>query len=99
MGIKDHKSRLARWPLKLQAYYMNTVHRAGLKNGNTDALSRRTYKEIFQTVTLSELARGQCSAAEVNVVIDYLENCLLPGDDRLARQFLVGLQFYKLNEH
>ena len=38
--LKDSNPRLARWSLALQPYQFTVEHRAGLLNGNTDALSR-----------------------------------------------------------
>ena len=38
--LKENNSRLTRWSLALQPYKFVVEHRAGLKNGNADALSR-----------------------------------------------------------
>ena len=38
--LKESNSRLTRWSLALQPYQYTVVHRAGLSNGNADALSR-----------------------------------------------------------
>ena len=38
--LKDSNPRLARWSLALQPYQFTVEHRAGLLNGNADALSR-----------------------------------------------------------
>ena len=38
--LKENNSRLTRWSLALQPYTFEVVHRAGVKNGNADALSR-----------------------------------------------------------
>ena len=38
--LKESNSRLTRWSLALQPFNYSVVHRAGLSNGNADALSR-----------------------------------------------------------
>ena len=38
--LKDSNPRLARWSLALQPFQFTVEHRAGLLNGNADALSR-----------------------------------------------------------
>ena len=39
-SLKDKNGRLTRWSLSLQPYVFDVVHKAGVKNGNADALSR-----------------------------------------------------------
>ena len=41
--IRDQNGRLGRWSIKLQGYNFTVVHKAGVKNQNADALSRRPY--------------------------------------------------------
>ena len=41
---KDLKDRRGRWVMKLQGYDFSIIHKPGIKNGNADALSRRTYE-------------------------------------------------------
>lgn len=39
-SFKDKNGRLTRWSLSLQPYVFDVMHKAGIKNGNADALSR-----------------------------------------------------------
>lgn len=41
--IKDLNGRLGRWSLKLQGYDFTIQHKPGIRNGNADAISRRSY--------------------------------------------------------
>ena len=43
--IKDQNGRLGRWSIKLQGYHFTVIHKAGVRNQNADALSRRPYPE------------------------------------------------------
>ena len=42
MNIKDPIGRLACWSLLIQQFDFDIEHRVGVKNGNADALSRRS---------------------------------------------------------
>ena len=47
----EPKGRLARWVMQLQEYSFNVTHRAGIANGNADALSRLPSKPISNCAT------------------------------------------------
>ena len=47
MRIKDPTGRLACWALQLQQYHFDIIHRADASNGNTDALSHRSYVSLL----------------------------------------------------
>ena len=95
MNVKDASGRLARWALLLQQYDFNIVHRPGRIHGNADCLSRRPYdscamsslsKEGPQTPHTQEMQRRD---PELAVMIDFLENDILPTNDKDARKILL----------
>ena len=45
--------RLARWALLIQQYDFEIIHRAGVSNGNVDALSRRSYDPVLAAIDIS----------------------------------------------
>ena len=92
MNVKDASGRLARWALLLQQYDFNIVHRPGRNHGNADCLSRRPYdsceisslmKEEPQTLHTQEMQRRDPEPA---AMIDFLENDILPTNDKDARK-------------
>ena len=93
MNVKDASGRLARWALLLQQYDFNIVHRPGRNHGNADCLSRRPYaceisslkKEEPQTLHTREMQRRD---PELTAMIDFLENDILPTNDRDACKIL-----------
>ena len=50
MSLKMPCGRLARWALLLQQYDFDIIHRAGVSNGNADALSRRSCDTIVAAI-------------------------------------------------
>ena len=95
MNVKDASGRLARWALLLQQYDFNIVHRPGRIHGNADCLSRRPYdscemsslkKEEPRTPHTQEMQRRD---PELAVMIDFLENDILPTNDKDARKILL----------
>ena len=94
--------RLARWSLLLQRYSFEIVHRPDKEHSNADSLSRRPYetkpdlssfqKEDPQVVKTRELQRRD---PELSEIIDFLENDVVPFDDKSARKlFLTSDSFY-----
>ena len=95
MNVKDASGLLARWALLLQQYDFNIVHRPGRIHGNADCLSRRPYdscemsslkKEDPQTPHTQDMQRRD---PELAVMIDFLENDILPTNDKVARKILL----------
>ena len=95
MNFKDAFGRLARWALLLQQYDFNTVHRPSKIHGNADCLSRHPYdsceisslkKEEPQMPHTQEMQRRD---PELAVIIDFLENDILPTNDKDARKILL----------
>ena len=95
MNVKDASGRLARWALLLQQYDFNIVHRPSRIHGNADCLSRRPYdsckmislkKEEPRTSHTQEMQRRD---PEIAVMIDFLENDILPTNDKDARKILL----------
>ena len=93
MNVKDASSGLARWALLLQQCDFNIVHRPGRIHGNANCLSRRRYdscemsslkKEEPQTPHTREMQRRD---PELTAMIDFLENDILPTDDRCSQDF------------
>ena len=56
--LKEKNARLTRWSLVLQAYTFNVVHRAGLANGNADALSRAALESTDSWINESVAEKG-----------------------------------------
>ena len=95
MNVKDASGRLAKWALLLQHYDFNIVHRPGRIHVNADCLSRRPYdsceisslkKEEPQTPHTQEMQRRD---PELAAMIDFLENDILPINDKYARKILL----------
>ena len=97
MNVKDNFGCPARWALLLllQQYDFNIVHRPGRNRGNTDCLSRRPYdsceirshnKEEPQTPHTQQMQRRD---PELAAMIDFLENDILPTNDKDARKILL----------
>ena len=55
LNMKDPTSRLARWVLCLQQYDFDIIHRPGVTNGKTDALSRRCYSSTVSSHPLASI--------------------------------------------
>ena len=102
MNVKDATGRLARWSLLLQQYDFEIVHRPGKEHSNADSLSRRPYevdsclnslqKEDHQLARTKEFQRRD---PELSEIIDFLENDVVPFDDKSARKlFLTSDSFY-----
>ena len=94
MNVKDASGRLARWALLLRQYDFKIVHRLGRIHGNADCLSRRRYdscemsslkKEEPQMHHTCEMQRRD---PELTAMIDFLENDILPTNDRDACKIL-----------
>ncbi|PFX12172.1 Retrovirus-related Pol polyprotein from transposon 17.6, partial [Stylophora pistillata] len=92
MNVKDASGRLARWALLLQQYDFEIVHRPGKMHGNADSLSRRPY----DTRECNSIQKDEPKERELqrrdfdlSVIIDYLENDILPLDDSAARNLLL----------
>ena len=97
--------RLARWSLLIQQFDFEIIHRAGISNGNADALSRRPYG----TCSLNALASAglqthqihafQRKDQEISEIIDYLENDHLPTDNIRAKHVLLAEHVYFLDDN
>ena len=61
--LKESNSRLTRWSLALQPFSFTVTHRAGMNNGNVDALSRAGGEECA-VATNSVVAEGGWSVKE-----------------------------------
>ena len=102
MQLKEPSGRLARWAVLLQQYYFEIVHRAGLNNGNADALSRRPYEPIVaafdshgvQIDKVRELQRRDPALADI---IEYLEWEELPANNKAAKTLLYTIEQYYLD--
>lgn len=99
MNVKDATGRLARWSLLLQQYNFEVIHHPGKVHSNADSLSRRQSTEISsfqkedpQEAITRELLRRD---PELSVIIDFLENDVLPLNEKSARKLLLtGEIFY-----
>ena len=107
MKMKDPTGRLARWSLQLQQFQFEIIHRPGTLNGNADALSRRSYVSAISLPVVVLAAPCSSSSAlheqqrhdpDLSVIIDYLEQNLLPTDDSKARSLLLSIDDYYLDE-
>ena len=58
-NIKDQNGRLGRWSLKLQGYNFTIHHKPGIKNSNSDALSRRSYHNLEQSIQKEKYDQSQ----------------------------------------
>ena len=102
MQLKEPSGRLARWALLLQQYDFEIIHRAGLNNGNADALSRRPYDPVIAALNTTgvqidrvrELQRKDSSLAGI---IEYLEWETLPANNKAAKTILHTIEQYYLD--
>ena len=103
MSVQDPTGRIARWSLLIQQFDFEIIHRAGVANGNADALSRRPYG----TCSLNALSSAGLQTDQIHVfqrkdqeigeIIDYLENNCLPSDHAQARRILLAEDVYFLD--
>ena len=93
MSLKMPFGRLARWALLLQQYDFEIIHRAGVSNGNADALFRRSCDTIVAAIDnpgvqvdrVHYLQRQDPALADT---IDYLEYEVLPTSNKTAKTLL-----------
>ena len=98
---KNPQGRLARWNLILQEYDLEIVYKQGIKNGNADALSRRSYDINvldFPSITLNRVVKCQQQDPEVNELLQFLYDGTLPSDDKRARRILLEEENYFISE-
>ena len=109
MNIREPTGRLARWALEIQQYDFDIIHRPGLSHGNADAMSRYPYDSLcevtptsaafstpgFQSDDLLELQRADDQIAPM---IQYLEEGILPSDDKTARTILLTQDQYHISD-
>ena len=102
MSLKMPCARLAPWALLLQQYDFEIIHRAGVSNGNADALSRRSYDPILAAIDSSgiqidrirDLQHRDSALADI---IDYLEYEVLPSSSKTAKTLLHTIEQYYLD--
>ena len=74
---------------------MEIRYRPGRAHGNTDVLSRENVTaelagEVNQvTIGCSEMAEQQKQDSKLKVLVDYMEQGVLPSDERLAKKTVV----------
>ena len=105
MNVKDATGRLARWSLLLQQYNFEVVHRPGKAHSNADSLSRRPYefsadvsslqKEDNQEAKTRELQRRD---PELSEIIDFLENDVVPLNEKSARKLLLTSETFYMGK-
>lgn len=105
MSIQDPTGWIAFRSLLIQQFGFDIIHRAGVANGNADALSRRPYG----TCSLNALAHAglqtdqiyafQRKDQEIGKIIKYLENNCLPSDNVPAKRVLLSEDVYFLDDH
>ena len=104
MNVKDASGRLAKWALLLQHYDFNIVHRPGRIHVNADCLSRRPYdsceisslkKEEPQTPHTQEMQRRD---PELAALIDFLENDILPTNDKYTCKILLTSENFYIGQ-
>ena len=101
MNVKDPTGRLARWSLYLQQHDFDIQYRAGKKNANADGLSRRPYIAALdlpglQTAKIFDMQRKDPDLMDL---ISYLEDEILPQDNRIARATLRVIDDYYLDDN
>ena len=90
MSLKMPCGILERWALLLQQYDFEITHRAGVSNGNADALPRPSYDPIVAAIDnpgvqvdrVHYLQRQDPALADI---IDYLEYEVLPTSNKTAK--------------
>ena len=105
MNVKDAKGRLARWSLLLQQYDFEIFHRPGKEHSNADSLLRRPYeaspdvssfsKEDPQVGRTTELQRR---GLELREMIDFLENHVVPFNDKSVRKLFLTSDFFYIGQ-
>ena len=105
MSIQDPTGRIARWSLLIQQFDFEIIHRAGISNGNADALSRRPYGTCSLNALSSAGLRAdqiyayQRKDQEICDIIDYLEENRLPQDNAQAKRVLLSEDVYFLDDN
>lgn len=102
MQLKKPSGQLARWAILLQQHDFEIVHRAGLNNGNADALSRRPYEPIVAAldshgVQIDKVRDLQCKDPTLADIIEYLEWEELPANNKAAKTLLHTIEQYYLD--
>ena len=105
MNVKDATGRLARWSFLFQQYNFEVIHRPGKVHSNADSLSRRPYefsadvssfqKEDPQEAITRELQRRD---PELGEFIDFLENDVLPLNEKSARRLLLTSETFYIGK-
>ena len=90
MSLKMPCGILERWALLLQQYDFEIIHRAGVSNGNADALPRPSYDTIVATidnpgVQVDRVHYLQRQDPALANIIDYLEYEVLPTSNKTAK--------------
>ncbi|CAF4542474.1 unnamed protein product, partial [Didymodactylos carnosus] len=85
-SIKDPTSRLARWPMKLDAYDMVIKHRPGKANSNTDTLSGYPLKsEVVAVLQTNGIFIGPLEENQ-EVAVNLWDHCNILDDIKLAQR-------------
>src|SRR5690606_6466867 len=81
--IKEPSPRIARWIITLQQFDFEICHRPGNKMQMPDLLSRSNPLNLIE---VNDIARLQREDMDLSIYFNYIENNLLPDDDKLKKK-------------